>query len=474
MRNIFFMAAGALLNAQSVPTQLTVIGATATQVQLRWQGNSDAYTVERKTGTAQWTALPAANAAALTDTAIDAMSTYTYRVRTGRAPALSAPSNEVVVGPPPAGHHVIVPLPKGQEQGDFAQHPQMTRDGNGDPAIAYSAGVPAQLKVYFIAWDRAHYRWLAPVQVAELGEGNSTIPFGLAYDASANRWAVAFRTRNDAELRLAFSTDNGVTWNAQTVATGKDGDFHDVALAASAGKVYLAVRSDRDLLYWSGDGSKDPAQWPRVTAPAPHEDGFTGGFGLALDPDGRPALAVIARTGDGIEPYFWRPGGKMAPIAKTPSGGPDDPNIQLSFAGTRAWIAFYGKADEKFFSDNHIIWVATSTDGTSWSPLVWVPNDGGQAFASEMNIATGSKGQGVFTSGGGSGNRDGSKCGQPLTARSPDLSRWTACGPSSMTENISANATSVMFASNDKLYIAYQSRGGDGKITAGLVLWREP
>ncbi len=349
MRHILFFTTLAVLNAQSVPKQLIVAAATASQVQLQWQGTSEAYTVERKTGTAQWTGLPVATAATFTDTAIDAMSTYTYRVRSGRAPALSAPSNEVVVGPPPVGHHVIAPLPKGEEQGNFAQHPQMVRDSNGDPAIAYSAGVPAQLKVYFIAWDRAHYRWKTPVQVAELGEGNSAVAFALAYDSSANRWVVPFRTRADAELRLAISTDNGATWNARTVASGKDGEFQEIAVAASGGKIYLAVRSDRNLLFWNGDGSQDPKQWQKVIAPPPHDDGFSGGFGLALDPSGRPALALVARTGEGVEPYFWRPGGKMTPIAKTPSGGPDDPNIQLSFTGTRPWIAFYGKADEKFF-----------------------------------------------------------------------------------------------------------------------------
>lgn len=171
------------------PTALTVASATRSAVALSWTAGdaSSRFVVERKPLGAAWPAPPPAkppasavitmtvDGAKATDSQIDAFATYVYRVRaTDAANALSAPSNEVTVGPPPVGFSSIVDAPKAMQDHDpqqFAGQIRMMLDANGDPAFAYitydlnNDGEADDSELSFIAWDRATYRWKAPVQV---------------------------------------------------------------------------------------------------------------------------------------------------------------------------------------------------------------------------------------------------------------------------------------------------------------------
>lgn len=345
---------------------------------------------------------------------------------------------------------------------------------NGDPAIAYSYGPSGSFKFSFIGWDRAHYRWNAPVPIGDIGESNSQQPpIALAYDASAHRFVAAYPTRKDAELRIAASPD-GAQWSVKTAVSGNDGDFKQIELAAVGGKLFLATQRNDAVEYWTGDPSGEVSKWSHQTVPAPGKRAVNKRFGLAVDANGQPGIAmlVVNETGDGTEPHFWRPGSGATRIAQTPSGGPDDASIRVSFTGSRPWVAMFGKADEKFFSNNHVIWVS-ALDGASWSPLVWVPNDGGQVFSGGFSLASGSKGQGAITSTVSGGNLEGTRCGPPLLARSDDLSHWKTCGASPLNGGLAVGSAAVMFAVNDLLYIVYQSRGEGGKMPPGVALWRE-
>src|SRR5215472_9294300 len=87
--------------------QLTVKSATAQRVELAWTGSSPEWQVERRSGSGQFEKVASAPAAGYRDEKIGAYATYHYRVRS-QAGALS---NEVVVGPPPAGVNVPARLP---------------------------------------------------------------------------------------------------------------------------------------------------------------------------------------------------------------------------------------------------------------------------------------------------------------------------------------------------------------------------
>jgi hypothetical protein len=452
--------------------QISVASATSTKVKLAWNGTAPAWVIERKGDTGVFQKLGTSGAAEFEDEKIDPFGTYQYRVKAGDA---GKPSNVVIVGPP-LGHKLAVPLPAGIEPADFAQHPSIALDSNGDPAIAYCQGKTNASVLLFVSWDRAHYKWNPPVSVGEIGEFGSGAPIALAYDTSANRFGLAYRARIDSEVRFVISTDGGATWSkgaakSEAVATAGENAFKDLAIAMRGGKVHLAVLQPPDILYFSGDG----VTWSKERAPLAEGRPASGGIGLALDSDGKPAIAFLMRNaaGDGVEPHFWRPGGGIVQVAAASAGG-DEASVRVSFRGTRPWIAFYGKLNDKFYSDNHVLWSFTSEDGAKWTPGVLVPNDGGQSPSSETSVGTNTKGQAIIAAHVAGGNRDNSKCGQPMLSRSSDLARWSTCGLSALGDQLNAVNPSAIFASNDKLYIAYQSLGGESsKVKAGLALWRE-
>ena len=73
------------LFAQNIPAPqaLTVVAASASQVDLRWTGNSSAtgYSIERKTLDGSYAAVLTASGTTVSDKTIDPYTTYVYRVR---------------------------------------------------------------------------------------------------------------------------------------------------------------------------------------------------------------------------------------------------------------------------------------------------------------------------------------------------------------------------------------------------------
>ena len=230
--------AGQPAAAPKPPTALTAASATASAVSLTWTAGDAAthFVVERKTAGTAWPAAGAAAASATPakptasaiatveapkadDTGLDAFTTYVYRVRAvGAGNALSAPSNEVTVGPPPTGFSQVLPTPAAfldHDHNDFAAVIRMAFDGNGNPAFAYLVsdpngdGEPIDTELDFVSWNRARYRWNAPVKLDTVGDvvrDGSRQPMSIARDASTNRWAVAYVV-GEKELKLTSSTD---------------------------------------------------------------------------------------------------------------------------------------------------------------------------------------------------------------------------------------------------------------------------
>ena len=103
------------LFAQNIPAPqaLTVVAASAAQVDLRWTGNNSAtgYSIERKTMDGSYAAVLTATGTTVSDKTIDPYTTYVYRVRGTTQGNSSDPSNEVTVGPPPYGYNTLVKTP---------------------------------------------------------------------------------------------------------------------------------------------------------------------------------------------------------------------------------------------------------------------------------------------------------------------------------------------------------------------------
>lgn len=144
--------------------QLRVKSATARSVQLDWDGAAGPVTIERAAGSA-FQKLATASQASYEDNAIDPFATYRYRVSvSGKS------SNEVVVGPPPAGVLNVAPVPKGTEPPKYGTASAIGLDENGDPIVAFEWLDPngdadnSDSDVRFVRWSRATRKWLPAVK----------------------------------------------------------------------------------------------------------------------------------------------------------------------------------------------------------------------------------------------------------------------------------------------------------------------
>lgn len=466
------------------PSTLQAVSATKSEVRLTWTGEGDTFVVERKgLGGMYATAGPAADTT-YTDQKIEQFSTYVYRVRAVRSdatgtPLMSAPSNEITVGPPPSGFSTIVPAsPRGSEDA-FGRHPAMTLDDNGDPAIAYNVlqaeGSDAHL--LFVSWNRARYTWNPPVRVAVSGEVDTNGDdrgISLAGDAGASLFAIAYQTgKGDGRgVSLAISTDRGVTWRTEVVqAVDDDQRSQSPAVAVAGGVTHVAyVHNNNGVRYRSRSGA---GPWTNVVAPVPagHEQARTNA-GMALDSAGRPAVFYWYNQRDSPRSVlaFWRPGQPTAVEAMDTRPGSDDAFAALAFAGTQPRFMVNLIRDDNF--EDHL-WFTQSTDGTAWSAPVRMPIDVGDYWSWPVSLAVDSKGRAVATTT-ISGGR-GAALGRPKMLRSDDLKKWTVWSPDTNRLLVSVPVVGqVMFAANDKQYVVFTSHDPSRKIPAGLNLWREP
>ena len=228
--------------AAAAPIRIvTVDFATRGFVTLSWKGDDAAarkFVVERKvlraawpvgkamvaaTGPATLAAVATVDAAKVTDSGIDPWTTYGYRVRgIGAANALSAPSTEVIVGPPSVEFSSVIASPKAmQEHGasQFGDQIRMAFDASGDPMLSWItfdlnlAGENPDSELSLITWSRTRCRWNAPVAIDTVGDASRSgtrIPVSLTRDTVSGQIGV-FYAVGDRDLRLATSDDGGRT-----------------------------------------------------------------------------------------------------------------------------------------------------------------------------------------------------------------------------------------------------------------------
>ncbi len=476
------------------PQGLTVVSATAQKVQLSWTAADNVatgYTVQRKALTGSYSTVLTVSGTTATDNTIDPYTTYVYRVRATTSSSSSGASNEVTVGPPPFGYNTAVPYPAGLDPyyaGYFGAEIRTTLDTNGDPAIAYTFDDPNQdgdysdSALFFVRWDRAHYQWTAPVQVALIGEVQefTLTPISIAQDASNGVFGIAYEDETNPDtptVSVALSSDGGLTWSIKSL-TGDGEGYSRPTVALGSGNVYLSFYHDFDgTRFVNGAQSDDPANWNStlVPIPAPYQY-YTRFATLALDSNGNPAVAYIVDGENGEGEAFWRPGGQ--PVVITDNGGVqnDYPDIRLSFFGTTPRVVFDGYLFDYYDDYDHDLWMlASPDDGTTWSSPVNIHSDGNRDLTGPIDMATGSQGQVAIVTQNNSGNLGNVACDSPKLAMSPDMVSWTTCGLSPIdSTSYSGLNPNVRFLGNDTLYVTFRSDADGGDSPLGVILWRQP
>jgi len=429
------------------------------------------------------------------DKSVEPFTTYIYRVRAaGANGALSTPSNEVTVGPPPVGFSQILTEPKDlMDPGQFARGITMTLDANDDPAIAYLFVDPdnnndeADSTLHFISWSRTQYRWNPPVTVRAVGANDWDIPrngLSLARDTGANLFGLAHMVKN-SELHVAFSDDGGVRWRDVIVAKAEENGLGAPSLALDKGQVFLAYNEDggdghRYARFRTGAAADAPEKWTTSTAPLLEKtwDARRPGLSVALDGAGKPALLYWLNPAEGYNMTlaFWRPGEKSAvKVTDSADFQSDSTDSKLAIKGNEASVVAYVRRDNDFFNAAHQVWYARSTDGgATWTPVVPLPNDGMNSMGAPVTVALDSRGRPAATAWVDGGNNSDTRCGQPKLIRQADRGAWTICAPETNgapTKDV--RIPMLAFPSNDKLYFVFRTRGEAPTLKPGLLLWRE-
>lgn len=492
------------------PTGLAAASATSSSVVLTWTGDAAAkIVVERKVLGAAWlvptaaspatAAMPTPSTLAIvsattaTDNKIDAFATYVYRVRTQAVDnSLSAPSNELIVGPPPVGFNSVIAAPKAMHAHDpaqFANQIRMTFDANGDPTLAYTNndlnndGENDDTDLSVITWNRAKYRWNPPVEIDTVGNvvrSGTRMPFSIARDASTNTLGV-LHLIGDRELRLSTSTDGGQTWKHTRVdhASPEEPGFSTPALAMASGAVHAAYAVvGLSVTYKSGLLADAPDKWKSSKAPILASTEIRSEcVNMALDAAGKPVVTYcLAGESYNSIVSLWRPDvGKTVKITDTNNKQNDDFGLNLTINGSNIGVGMYAARDEHFFENHHLWFTRSADNGATWSAPVAVEDDGGNAMDAPVTVTLDRAGHAAMVANMGGGNDGAAKCGLPKLMRSVDGAKWSTCAPE--TKGAPATSDVVMptgaFAGNDKLYVAFKARATSPGMPAGIVLWRE-
>lgn len=482
------------------PAALTVQSATSSQVQLTWTGSSGNYTVQRAPVGAAFVNIATVQTTSYTDTTIDAYLQFTYQII--NAGTSGPASNQVTVGPPPAGLSLVAaaPLNGNQVNLTYGQNVSVAYDSNGDPAFAFLFGDPnaddvaAEGQLFFRSWNRAQAQWNPLVLVATPGNVTSGYEssISLAFDTSTKIFGLATEDIS-GNIRLYTST-NGTAWSLKTTfmsVTSTDGP----ALALASGNIYLAYQAggSTGIQYVTGKLSADPGTWTTTSPPTVNNAGASNvgvSPAIAIDNTGNPAVAYWAPdntpgTGGGSILFFWRPGSgsgnaAAAPVVVTNTGnqfGSGALGVRMVFFQGNPRIGFTAiETAAAANADANVNFVRSDDGGNTWKSPVVIPTDGNESTDYPLDVAVDSSDDADLAYESNVAAGDGSeKCGEPKLASSTDLVNFTVCQVAPDLGNFTGNpgAVQIAFAGNGKRYAFWQSNG-DGINNSGVVMYREP
>ncbi len=395
-------------------------------------------------------------------------------------------------------------------------HLSLVLDGDDQPMVAFmrrDTASPESFSALFTRYDGAKAAWTTPVTIAgELGQLDSNPSkqqLWLARDRKDGRLGVAFQkteqfcgpTNGNKEqtVHVAFSTDQGATWStSERVSEARytrndpvngvevcntssprialrDGAVH-VAWAANAGEVETTTNFFRGYFYATSTGG---GAWTRTLLPGGGDDARQGSaeiLSLALDGDGKPAVAYVMRsvnttTPNNVAVLFARPGGTSVRAVDSANTQNDVPQLALAFEGVKPRIAVHlqraGATPRK--------WALTSDDGATFTATA-VPDDGEDSGGRYIDLSySGSKG--VFSYDySGSGTKG--TCGGPKLARTSDSVRWTTCGADDKSHQFLGEYVSAELTQAGKLVAVARAVSADQaslpRFGKGIVVYREP
>ena len=473
-----------VLRAQSPSLQADV--ATAKEIEFSWAGNPPGdCSLQRKTGSTPvaWAPVAKSSEGKAADTKISAEGTYVYRVMCG-----AKISNEVTVGPPPAGFHTIMPRPANHPDTALGRFISPVLDSNGDPAVAFVYNNPsgdgkgADTQLMFVSWDRATYSWKEPVVVATVGNFDPRPPapcVSLTRDPQTDAYGIAWVDGSDMKtVHMALSHDDGATWSVKTAfANGQTSA--GPTLIFSGGKAYLTLEQDKtmNVIYTSGGIDEDPYQWHGGFAPLlPGNNGVSRASSLALDDHGVPAIAYWQKANNGSvwTLTFWRPTGSGAPVKVADNGTSNYPpdGVILTFAGEQPRIMLDARIDRTQISSHYSVF--SSDAGATWSKPLPVPDDGNEHIGGYMSFAVSKNGSAAFAGDVVGGNTDHMKCSWPKLARSKSLTEWDTCAPQGAKyPMIRTTWGTVIYSPGGLLYVLFQNHQTNPAqgLPAGLLIW---
>ncbi len=470
------------------PSGLTATSATSKKVNLTWNGTASSYVVQRAVLGSSFSDLATVSGTTASDTSLDAYTTYQYQVLAVTSSGRSAASNQITVGPPPAGFTGAALAPNANASGNYGYDISLVLDGNGDPAFAFLFDDPnldtdpADTQLLFRSWNRAQYKWNPVVTIGTVGNIATTFwqSISLAYDSSTGMYAIAAENNDDGLLRLFVSSD-GKGWSLKGKIQSAD-SAQGPSLVLSNGNVYLAdVISTIGLQYTTGKLSADPSTWQSTIAPVPANTGVALGDttpSLALDSTGTPAIAYwVPDTTQGYNDilYFWRPPSGTPIKVMDTQNQQTDVFVKMLFHQNNPRIVVHAQRQDADFGVG-LHFVRSDDGGHTWTSPVVIPPDGNSSTDYPFDLTLDSKGDGAIFFGQNSGSGDAA-CGNPKLSLSTDLTNWKTCSAAdvSVTSQYSVYPGSVAaaYGGNDKLYLLWWDNGTSTTGT-GVLMYRQP
>lgn len=461
--------------------RLQADAATTKHVALSWTGSASRKCELARASGNTWTTIATTADSKADDSKIEPYATYRYRVT-----CAPEKSGEITVGPPPAGFHLIAPRPDKHPDGTFGRLISVALDSNGDPAAAFVYADPngdgnyADSEIQFVAWDRAAYRWRAPVSVGVVGNYDPRPPVAgvsLAHDASTDAFGIVWTDTDNHGLNLAISMDSGKTWKVEKALTDTR-SIGGATLGLAGGKVHIALTQDshNSIRYMTGALDAGPGTWKASYAPLlSGSPGVLKASSLALDADGAPALAYWLRPSSGSvwTLAYWRPGNEQATkVTDSGDSGYAPDGVLLAFSGRQPGIVLDSRLHRAQASSHYS--TVSKDNGATWSAPAVIPDDGNEHMGGYMSFAMAAEGHAAFAGDVAGGNTTGMRCGWPKLARSSDMISWTTCAPQGEAKTDTRTLWgTVVFAPSRMLYLVFLNRqiAPGQPLPAGLMIW---
>ena len=490
----------------SAPANLIPTVATKSEVRFTWTGTDSratGYIIERKELDGVYGAL--STVAAPENSAIDRTvaqyTTYQYRVRATSSAikdSTSAPSNDIIIGPPPVGLKVVAGFPAGitfESADHFAQRLQMEYDSNGDPAFCYHVRAPNAVYentfIEFFAWDRVAYAWRPRTKVAVVGNNYSSgaepHPVMMSHDDSNNVWGIVYEVplagdSGQLVLYLATSKDNGLTWTSVQIAADAENQLRNPAIVLAGGKAHISYyHGNTGIRYLTGLQQDSVSKWNVTTLPKNGADDYRLNSRIAVDTNGDAMIAYWTVSGYNSSLWLWRSKTSTVMLVLDSRGIQNDQTeLELAVYQNQARILAFVVRDQIAKEGyDHEFWVAKEVNNTFSEPA-GLPSDGNTTVGYGA-LSIGPRGQAAVVTDAVGGNSGGVKCGLPKLSLSEDAASWSTCSPfpydpdrATPYDYYGAGWPKVKHMGNNKLYLAFVNSDVDSSKLSGVILYREP